>query len=268
MRAVRTAELLVVDVPEVVAGPGEVLVRTVASSINPVDDKTRQGIFGEVAELGWDLAGVVVEGAGEFTPGDRVVAMSNQLASGRGTWAELVTLPADLVAPAPKACSFVEAATLPLAGLTALQTLEWLQLEAGQRLLVAGAAGAVGDLATQLARARGVQVDTLTRENQDIGREYDAVFDTYGAFVVDSVRNGGRYASIASQAGPVPERAGVRTTNIEVREDGEGLRELVKLVDDGVLQVRVDSTFAVRDVQAAHERFRRGGLNGKVTLLF
>uniref|UniRef100_UPI0039BFBEAF alcohol dehydrogenase catalytic domain-containing protein n=1 Tax=Lentzea alba TaxID=2714351 RepID=UPI0039BFBEAF len=84
MRAVRTAELQVVHVPEAVAGPGEVLVRTVATSINPVDDKTAQSVFGEVGELGWDLAGVVVEGAGEFKAGDRVVAMSHQLSTGRG----------------------------------------------------------------------------------------------------------------------------------------------------------------------------------------
>ncbi|MFS8103502.1 zinc-binding dehydrogenase [Lentzea alba] len=174
----------------------------------------------------------------------------------------------ELVAPAPETCSFVEAATLPLAGMTALQALEWLQLEAGERLLVAGGGGAVGGLAVQLARARGVQVDVLTREEPEIDGEYDAVFDTYGAFVVDAVVEGGRYASIASQAGPVPVRDGVRTTNIEVREDGVALRELVRLVDDGVLQLRIDSTFAVRDVRAAHERFRRGGLGGKVTLVF
>lgn len=290
MRAVRAERaggpevLRVVDVPEVVAGPGEVLIRAVASSINPVDDKTRQGIFGEVEQLGWDLAGVVVEGAGGFRAGDRVVAMSHALGTGRGTWADLVALPVEVVAKAPEV-SFTEAATLPLAGLTALQTLAWLEVEAGERLLVTGAAGAVGGVAVQLARARGVQVDALvSRESQlDFVREcefattdpgalgkYDAVFDTYGAFVVDAVVDGGRYASIASQAGPVPDASerGVRTTNIQVVEDGEGLRELVKAVDDGVLGLRVDSTFAVRDVRAAHERFRLGGLNGKVTLLF
>ncbi|MEV6237811.1 NADP-dependent oxidoreductase [Lentzea sp. NPDC051838] len=270
MRAVRVEEreLRVVDVPEFAPGPGELLIRTVASSVNPVDDKTRQGLFGEVEELGWDLAGVVVTGRGDFQPGDRVIAMSHQLSTGRGTWADFVAIPEASVSPAPETASFVEAATLPLAGLTAVQALDWLQLRTGERLLVAGAAGAVGGLAVQLARARGVEVDELTRENREIGRDYDAVFDTYGAFVVDLVADGGRYASIASQAGPVPKQAGVRTTNIEVREDGAGLRELVKLVDDGVLTLRVDSTFPVRDVRAAHERFWQGGLNGKVTLLF
>ncbi|GAA2323986.1 NADP-dependent oxidoreductase [Streptomyces cuspidosporus] len=301
MRAVRidrfgTPEVLgLVDAPRPEPAPGEVLIRTVATSINPVDDKTREGAIGEGTPplpmtLGWDLAGVVVDGGDSgLRAGERVVAMSHQLGSGRGTWADLVALPARAVAVAPRAVSPVEAATLPLAGLTAWQTLDWLGIYAGERLLIAGAAGAVGGLALQIARARGVTVDALVSRDAQAGfardhgadlvttdphalhaRRYDAVFDTYGAFVTEAVADGGRYASIATQAGPVPDLSsrGVRTTVNQVREDGAGLSELTELVDSGSLRLRVHATFGVHEIKAAHERFRQGGLTGKVVVAF
>ncbi|MFI7277897.1 NADP-dependent oxidoreductase [Streptomyces sp. NPDC049879] len=287
--------LRVADVPEPVPAAGEVLVRTVATALNPVDDKTREGAIGEGTPplpltLGWDLAGIVVDGGDSgLDTGARVIAMSHQLGSARGTWADLVALPAGAVAPAPASVSLPQAATLPLPGLTAWQTLEWLAVSAGERLLVAGAAGAVGGLALQIARARGVEVDALvSREAQAAfarghgagfvttdpaalpeGR-YDAVFDTFGAFVTGAVADGGRYASIATQAGPVPDLSarGVRTTVHQVREDGAGLAELSRLVDEGALKLRLHGTYSVREVVAAHERYLRGGLAGKIALAF
>ncbi|MEU7166338.1 NADP-dependent oxidoreductase [Streptomyces morookaense] len=285
----------VVDTPEPEPGTGEVLVRTVATSINPVDDKTREGAIGEGTPplpmtLGWDLAGIVVDGGSSgLRAGERVIAMSHQLGSGRGTWADLVALPARAVAPAPQTVSLAEAAVLPLPGLTAWQTLDWLAVKAGERLLIAGAAGAVGGLALQIARARGVKVDALVSRDAQIAfarehgadlvttdrralqdRSYDAVFDTFGAFVTEAVADGGRYASIATQAGPVPDLSsrGVRTTVNQVREDGAGLNELTKLVDRGSLRLRVHSTFGLHEIQAAHERFLQGSLAGKITVIF
>ncbi|WP_201752772.1 NADP-dependent oxidoreductase [Micromonospora rubida] len=283
------------EVPEVEPGDGEVLIRAIATSINPVDDKTREGAIGEGTPplpmtLGWDLAGVVIDGgASGLRTGQRVIAMSHQLGTGRGTWADSVALPADSVAPAPASVSLVEAATLPLPGLTALQTLDWLAVSAGKRLLIAGAAGAVGGLALQIARARGARVDALVSREvhldfvRDHGAEfattdpttladrgYDAVFDTFGAFVTDAVADGGRYASIATQAGPVPDLSArnVRTTVNQVREDGAGLRELTRYVDQGAVTLRVDSTFWIHRMRAAHERFAQGGLKGKVAVAF
>ncbi|MER6308145.1 NADP-dependent oxidoreductase [Streptomyces sp. NPDC001657] len=301
MRAIRIdrfgtpAVLDTVDVPEPAPGPGEVLIRTVATSINPVDDKTREGAIGEGTPplpltLGWDLAGIVVDGGNSgLRAGERVIAMSHQLSSGRGTWADLVVLPAHAVAAAPGSISLVEAATLPLPGLTAWQTLDWLAVKEGERLLIAGAAGAVGGCALQIARARGVRVDALVSRDAQVAfarehgadvvatdrhafqeRSYDAVFDTFGAFVTEAVADGGRYASIATQAGPVPDLSsrGVRTTVHQVREDGAGLNELTKLVDCGALQVRVHATFGVQEIHAAHARFLQGGLAGKIAVVF
>ncbi|MGW6496781.1 NADP-dependent oxidoreductase [Nonomuraea angiospora] len=273
----------------------EVLVRVIASGLNPVDDKTREGAIGEGAPplpmtLGWELAGIVIDaGTSGLTTGERVFGMSHQLATGRGSWADLVAIPAASIARAPSSASLVEAATLPLPGLTALQTLNWLQVGQGDKLLVAGAAGAVGGLAVQLARARGAQVDALvSRQAQiEVVRElgadhattdrttlragaYDAVFDTFGAFVTDAVADGGRYASIATQAGPVPDlsRRGVHTTVNQVREDGRGLAELAAAVDGGRLRIRVDAQYPVHNAKAAHEHFQRGSLTGKIALIF
>ncbi|MFE6687482.1 NADP-dependent oxidoreductase [Streptomyces sp. NPDC057743] len=287
--------LRLVDAAQPEPAPGEVLIRAVATSINPVDDKTREGAIGEGTpplplQLGWDLAGIVVDGGNSgLRAGERVIAMSHQLGSGRGTWADLVVLPAQAVAPAPQAVSLVEAATLPLPGLTASQTLDWLEVSAGQRLLIAGAAGAVGGLALQIARARGVTVDALVSRDAQIAfardygadlagtdrdafqdRSYDAVFDTFGAFLTDAVADGGRYASIATQAGPVPDLSarGVRTTVNQVHEDGTGLGELTKLVDNGALKLRVHATFGLHEIQAAHHRYLQGGLTGKIVVNF
>ncbi|GLW06856.1 NADPH:quinone reductase [Microtetraspora sp. NBRC 13810] len=301
MRAVRIDRfggpevLRIEEVPDAEPRDGEVLIQVIATGVNPVDDKTRAGAIGEGTPplpmtLGWELAGVVLDGGGTGRrPGERVVAMSHQLGTRRGTWADRVAIPAGSVASAPATVSLAEAATLPLPGSTALQTLDWLAVSAGTRLLVAGAAGAVGGLALQLAKARGAQVDALVSRDSHLAfardhgagfattdpaalpdRGYDAVFDTFGAFVTDAVADGGRYASIATQAGPVPDLSArqVATTIHQVREDGAGLAELTALVDRGALRPRVDSTFGLHEIRAAHERFARGALNGKVVVIF
>ncbi|MFP3986191.1 NADP-dependent oxidoreductase [Streptomyces sp. E11-3] len=285
----------IIDVPEPSPGAGQVLIRAVATSINPVDDKTREGAIGEGTPplpltLGWELSGIVVDGGSSgLRVGERVIAMSHQLSTGRGTWADLVVLPAQAVAVAPTSVSLAEAATLPLPGLTALQTLDWLEIKAGERLLITGAAGAVGGLALQIARSRGAEVDALVSRDEHVAfahehganfvttnqdalqdRHYDAVFDTFGAFVTEVVVDGGRYASIATQAGPAPDLSSrnVRTTVNQVREDGLGLSELTKLVDDGALQLRVHSSFSLQEIHAGHTRFLRGGLTGKIVVVF
>lgn len=166
--------LRIEEIPEAEAGAGEILVRTIATSINPIDDKTRSGAIGRRTPplpmtLGWDLAGVVMDGGSSGLPsGERVIAMSQQLGTGRRTWADVVALSSGSLAPAPASASLVEAAILPLPGLTALHTLDWLAVSAGERLLIAGAAGAVGGLALQLARARGVRVDALVSRDAHV----------------------------------------------------------------------------------------------------
>ncbi|MFE2381294.1 NADP-dependent oxidoreductase [Streptomyces misionensis] len=278
--------LTVREVADPAPGAGEVLVRTVASSLNPVDWKTRAWDVGPAlpATLGWDLAGIVVASDSvRFAVGDRVIAMSAQLATGLGTWAELVRLPERLLAHAPATLTLPEAATLPLAGTTAVQALAALRLEDRTRLLVTGAAGAVGGLAVQLARRTGVTVDGLVSrpEHIDLVREfgasqvtrsvaelprgaYDAVLDTAGVDVSAALADGGLYVSISDE--PLPDVPGAAKSYVQ--ESGKDLADLAALVDAGRLRVRVAAHYPLTEVRAAHERFEAGGLTGKVVLLF
>ncbi|WP_460348445.1 NADP-dependent oxidoreductase [Actinoallomurus acanthiterrae] len=273
----------------------EVLVRVVASSLNPVDVKTRNGtVRGGTpplpTTLGWDLAGVVVSaGDSGLSVGERVIAMLPQLAAGHGAWADLVSVPAHALAIAPLNASLVEAATLPLPGLTAAQTLDWLGVTSGQRLLATGAAGAVGGIAVQLARTRGAIVEALVSRPAHVEavaelgavkvvtdiaeldrRHYDAVFDTCGAPVSETVIDGGRYATIASEYGDPPDLShrGVTTTLNQVTVDGAGLAELVKLVNAGDLRLRLDSSFPITEIGKAFKHLESRRLTGKVALVF
>ncbi|MFC4907884.1 NADP-dependent oxidoreductase [Actinomadura gamaensis] len=266
-------------------GPGEVLVRTAASSLNPVDWKTREWQIGDLpATLGWDLAGTVaVSDDVRFRPGDRVIAMSAQMATKRGTWADLVALPGDLLAPAPISVRFTEAATLPLAGLTALQALEKAQANADDRILIIGAVGGVGGLAVQLARRTGARVDGLVSrpEHLNAARElgvetaasdpstlpdasYQAVLHTGGPHVTRVLAPGGRYVSITDD--PLPSIPEASTSYVE--QSGEQLAELAGLVDRGDLRLRVAATYPVEDVRKAHEIFESGGHLGKIVITF
>lgn len=237
--------------------------------------------------LGWDLAGVVLASDdARFGAGDRVIAMSAQFATGRGTWADIVSLPTDLLAPAPATVSLPEAATLPLTGLTAQQVLHRLQLAQGQTLLIIGAAGAVGGLAVQLAARDGIIVDGLVSqpEHIDAARElgartvtdqpdtlrgYDAVFDTAGILLPRAVKHGGRYITVAAEG--VPDELTNRTIDAGVNyveQDGAGLAHLTKLVDSAALRLRVDTHYPIHQVRQAHERAEHGGTLGKVVLTF
>lgn len=261
------------------------LVRTVASSLNPVDSKTREWEVGTLpATLGWDLAGVVVASEDErFQPGEHVIAMSAQIATGRGTWADLASLPGDLLALAPREVSLEEAGTLPLTGLTAIQALQLAAVKPGDRVLVVGAVGGVGGLAVQLARHLGARVDGLVSRagHLDAARElgaeqvaddattldegvYQVVLHTGGPHVTRALAAGGRYVSITND--PLPDVPGASTSYVE--QSGEQLAELAALVDEGVLRLRVAASFPVERVRDAHEHFETGGLLGKVVMTF
>lgn len=281
--------LAVRQLPTPSRAPGDVLIRTIASSINPVDWKTRTMTGAErlPMTLGWDLAGVVLASDDPgLSAGDRVIAMSAQFATGRGTWAEIVSLPADLVAAAPATASLPEAATLPLAGLTALQVLDRLRLTPGQTLLVTGAAGAVGGVAVQLATHEGIVVDGLvsrpehidatyqlgannvTHQAGALGR-YDAVFDTAGVHVPNAVKNGGRYVTVGADT--VPGELADRTVDAGVNyveQDGAGLAHLAAMVDTAGLRLRIGAHYPIRQIRHAHRRAEHGGMLGKVVVTF
>ncbi|MFD8297168.1 NADP-dependent oxidoreductase [Streptomyces bauhiniae] len=278
--------LTVRDIPEPVPAEGEVLIAVTASSLNPVDWKTRAWEVGPPlpATLGWDLAGRIVAGeAPGHQVGDEVIAMSAQIATGRGTWAELVTLPAHLLAPAPTSLPLTEAAALPLAGTTALQALRAAELGPGERILITGAVGGVGALAVQLARHTGAQVDALVSRPEhlaaaaDLGAQqtwhrtadlptghYHAILDTAGVDASNALAQGGRYVSISDD--PLPAVPGARKSYVQ--ENATDLTHLTKLIDAGALRLRIAEHHPVTDIRTAHKHFEAGGLLGKVLITF
>jgi NADPH:quinone reductase len=137
------------DVPEPVPGPGQLLLEMEAASVNRGEIRSAaKQPPGTV--IGWDVAGTVAalgEGVTTFDVGERVVALS----PGGGSFAERVAVPAEWTAPLPSACDFVTAATLPVAGVTAAGILRLARTHAGDRVLVTGAAGGVGQFTLQLA---------------------------------------------------------------------------------------------------------------------
>jgi NADPH:quinone reductase-like Zn-dependent oxidoreductase len=271
---------------------GDVLVRSVGSSINPIDSKLRtiDRNLGFPLTLGWDLAGVAVESRDPtFRRGDQVIGMSLVLKTRIGTWADLVAMPAADLAPAPVSIALTESASLPLAGLTALQAWQRLDVPTGGRLLVVGAAGAIGAFAVQLAVDDGITVDGIVSRREHIaeprtfGAEsvttdqaelpsgaYDAIIDTVGLprSDVDVERlliASGTYITSASHA-DLPDRTSAG--RVLVQRDPDGLRTIARLVDSGVLRPRIAARYPLSEIRAAHQHAERGGLLGKVVITF
>ncbi|MEU0006660.1 NADP-dependent oxidoreductase [Streptomyces sp. NPDC006314] len=281
-----------VEIAEVAApepGAGQVRIKVAAGALNPVDLAVRAGLFGGAGKtigLGWDVAGTVdaVGVAAAWQVGDEVVALVPGVADPLGAHAEYVVVAADAVAKAPVTVDAVHAGTLPLNGLTAVQALDLLELEPGASLLVTGAAGAVGGFAVQLAARRGLVVTGHARAaDEELVRSFgaahftaegvepgsvDAVLDAamLGAPALEWVRDGGVFLSTHPGRQPGSVR-GVRITAVEVSADGARLAELVGLVDEGALSLRVAETFALQDASKAHARLAEGGLRGRLVLV-
>ncbi|PKW08445.1 NADPH:quinone reductase [Streptomyces sp. 1222.5] len=281
------AEIVEVAVPE--PGAGQVRIKVAAGAVNPVDLAVRAGLFGgpEAAiGLGWDVAGTVdaVGDGAAWQVGDEVVALVPGVADPLGAHADYAVVAADAVAGAPASVDAVHAGTLPLNALTAAQALDLLDLAPGASLLVTGAAGAVGGFAVQLAARRGITVTGHARPGDEepvrsFGAAHftsggvepasaDAVLDAavLGRPALEWVRDGGVYVGVRPGTQPAPVR-GVRTDAVQVRADGARLAELVRLVDEGVLTLRVAETYALADTAKAHARLAEGGLRGRVVLV-
>ncbi|MFI6990785.1 NADP-dependent oxidoreductase [Nonomuraea wenchangensis] len=291
------------DVPMPLAGEGQVLIRVEAATVNPVDLATRSGALTEagllpardVIGIGWDVAGTVEQtgpGVTGLRRGDRVIGLSDRLDVPLGAQAEYVVLDADAVAAAPAGVSPVQAATLPLNGLTAAQALDGLDLDHGQTLLVTGAAGAVGGFAVQLAVARGLRViavagaddeplvrglgaDLFVPRTARLGEAVrrlvpggaHAALDAavVGVTALDAVRSGGAFAALVAGGAPPPLR-GIRVFNHWIRADGALLSRLAALAEAGSLTLRVAESMPLDQVAAAHWRLAEGGLRGRLVL--
>jgi len=174
---------LVTDHPRPERKAGEVLVRNIATSVNPIDYKTRKGDIPRFMVklpkiVGGDVSGVVTESESvKFPVGSRVFSCTTgfQPWNKSGAYAEYVSIPEEHLAMLPDNLDFEDAAGVPLVSLTAWQALEASNLSPGQRLLVHAGAGGVGNMVIQLAKARGVHVTTTCSErNVDFCKELGA----------------------------------------------------------------------------------------------
>lgn len=190
--------LALTEVPEPKVGPGEVLVRVRAAGVNPVDWKLAAGYLDSILEVrypvipGWDVAGVV-EAVGEdtfdYAVGDEVYGYVRKEWVELGTYAELVSAPVRTLARKPRELTFEQAAGIPLAGLTAYQSLTRVGLEAGETVLIHSAAGGTGSFGVQIAVALGLRViGTAGAHNHDYLRSLGAEPVLYGEGFADRVR--------------------------------------------------------------------------------
>jgi NADPH:quinone reductase len=283
----------IAEVPIPTPGPGQVLIRVSAATVNPVDLATRAGQLASAGlmvpefpiGLGWDVAGVVDSGSG-FQPGDHVIGLSDRLDVPLGTYADYVVLDTSAVALAPPELSAIEAATLPLNGLTALQALDLANPPEGGTLLVTGAAGAVGGFAVELAVQRGLRVAAVARPQDEalmhsLGASWfipstaplaptvrslipggaDAALDTAltGIPTLNAVRNKGTFIAVAANAAPTPLRA-ITVKNIWINANTHQLTQLTALTP------RIADTLPLTKAALAHERLATGGLRGRLVL--
>ena len=285
-------------------GPTEVLIKSGAAGVNPVDWKIRANgdAFGtfdpaEPMVIGWDVAGEVVEvGAGvtRFAVGDRVFGMP-RFPRPANAYAEYVVAGAREVARIPDGTSTLEAGALPLAVLTAWQAVvDTLHIGEGDRILIHGASGGVGHLAVQIAKSLGAEVwgtasaqkhdalrelgvdhtiDYKSERFEDIATEMDAVLDLVGsgdypARSVKSLKRGGKLVIVPSpQEMPSQEvlgEAGVTATWILVEPDYASLEKVAAMLENGTLRVVIGDTRPLAQIAELHAIGEAGGPMGKL----
>jgi NADPH:quinone reductase-like Zn-dependent oxidoreductase len=289
------------ELPDPPVGPDTVRIRVRAAGVNPVDHLIRaghlRGAYPHHTPLipGWDVAGVVDQvgpAVTRFAPGDEVMAYARKDTVQHGTYAELVSVTEAAVARKPAALTFAQAGGLPLAGLTAVQSLAAVDAGPGDVVLVHAAAGGVGHLAVQIARALGAArvIGTASPGNHDFLRglgaepvEYgddlparvadlvggdgrvDAVLDFVGGVALTQspglVRHPVRHASVVDPA--VKDQGG---RYVFVRPAGEQLEALGELADAGRLRVEVARELPLAEAAEAHRLVEQGHGRGKLVL--
>ena len=310
--------LCVQEMDDPAVGPDQVLVRVRAASVNPADwhfmrgepyiARLQAGLRApKAAVLGCDLAGTV-EAVGAsvqgYEPGDEV--FGSPFMRGFGAFAELTAVPAEVLAHKPADLSFVEAAALPLAALTALQGLrDQAKVEAGQRVLIIGASGGVGTFAVQIAKAYGAevagvcshanvdlvrslgadQVIDYTREKfTDGGERYDVIFQlggtegpaecrrvltSTGTLVMSSGESAGRWLGPLGRvlrASLLSPLVSQKLTTFTVKPNTEDLNELRRLVEAGQLKPVIGATYSLAEVPQAIRQVEEGHARGKVVI--
>jgi len=288
------------DAPRPQPQAGEVLVRVHAAGVNPIDWKVREGHMKDFWPhkfpliLGWDLSGVVEElgrGVSRFKIGDEVYSIPDPTRN--GAYADYIVVRESELALKPNSLHHIRAAAVPLAALTAWQSLfDTAQLQPGQRVLIHAGSGGVGHFAVQLAKWKGAYVfATASTKNQDLLRELgvdkaidytqqrfedvarniDIVLDTIGGETQERswsvLKKGGVLVSLVQP--PSEEKAkelGVRAAFVAGHPSGEQLAEIAKIIDAGQLAPVIDRILPLSEVRRAHELSKSGHTHGKIVL--
>lgn len=290
------------EVPKPQAVDGTVVVEVFAASVNPIDWKIRSGYMAHMmpikfpSTLGTDFSGVVAElgkGVDFLRVGDEVYGQGLVAGGGSGAFAEYVCAPAKSIAKKPKNVSHLEAAALPLAGVSALQgLLEHMNLQRGQRILIHGGAGGIGTFAIELAKYIGAEVfttahredeaylkglgashiiDYRTEKFEDVVHDCDAVFDTVGGDIYTRsfgvLKRGGVIVSLLEPPHKeLMEKYGVTAISQFTHTTRPHLEKLTELVQKNVTKVHVDKIFPLNQVAAALDYLKNEHQRGKVVL--
>jgi NADPH:quinone reductase-like Zn-dependent oxidoreductase len=282
------------DYPDPVPGPGDVLVRVAAASVNPIDYKRRAGLTKDFypmqfpSLIGVDMAGTVVKigpGVEGFSAGDQVFAMADN------TYAELCVVKAAVLAKVPKGLDLIQAAALPLVTTTGNQLLSATEIKAGQTVLVVGAIGNVGRSAVFTAKQRGATViagvlKTQVDQAKTIGADQavatdddsaiaslatlDAVADTVGGRTAEKliakVKPGGVYASVVEAPQNAAKYPSVKVVHVFSKFDRKTLEFMAEAVRDGKLVIPISQKLALSDAAKAQALAEKGGI-GKILLV-
>ncbi len=282
------------DYPDPVPGPGEVLVRVAAASVNPIDCKRRAGLTKDFyplhfpALIGVDMSGTVVKIGPEaegFSVGDQVFAMADN------TYAELCVVKAAVLAKIPKGLDLIQAAALPLATTTGNQLLSATGVKAGQTVMVVGAVGNVGRSAVFTAKERGASViagvlKRQTDEAKTVGADQvaatdddtaianlpplDAVADTVGGRTAEKliakVKPGGVFATVVGAPRNAANYPSVKAAPVFSKFDRKTLQFMAEAVRDGKLVIPIGRKLPLSEAVEAHAAAEKGAV-GKILLL-
>ena len=282
------------DYPDPVPGPGEVLVRVAATSVNPIDYKRRAGLTKDFYPLtfpgliGVDLAGTIMKGGPGvegFSVGDKVFAMADN------TYAELCVVKAAMLAKVPMGLDLIQAAALPLVTITGNQLMSATGIKAGQTVMVVGAVGNVGRSAVFTAKQRGATViaGVLKRqidEAKTVGADQvvptdddtaiaslsplDAIADTVGGGTAEKliakVKAGGVYASVVEAPQNAAKYPSVRMAHVFSKFDRKTLESMAEAVRDGKLVIPISQKLPLNEAAEAQAEAEKGGI-GKILLV-
>src|SRR5580704_13731473 len=282
------------DYPDPVVGPGEVLVRVAATSVNPIDYKRRAGLTKDFYPLqfpgliGVDIAGTVVKigpGVEGFSVDDQVFAMADN------TYAELCVVRAEVLAKVPKGLDLIQAAALPLVTTTGNQLISATGIQAGQTVLVVGAAGSVGRSAVFTAKQRGAVVIAGVLKSQiddgkSIGADQlvatddekaianlamlDVVADTVNGKTAEKliakVKSGGVFSSVVGAPPNAAKYPSVKVVPVFSKFDRNTLEFMAEAVRDGKLVIPISQRLPLREAAEGQAAAEKGGV-GKILLV-